>query len=217
MPDTLPTVPPMPKPLRRAMFVVSVIVALSALYLGGGMLWGAIFEGDPNWPGIGFEAIILVAAAFGIGIGLNRFREGPAMGVACVLGCVVVGSGLGRLTEVQNPSAVLTDPWFLARMGMSALLAGIATIAVVGRHPQGWKTLAIGLALAIALAVTSAGAYAGRGLLGSGGGAVMAVGRTVLALFLVLVLSALLCAAIHYIVRAFELGRARDDAPPSEL
>ncbi|TVQ61115.1 MAG: hypothetical protein EA378_09705 [Phycisphaerales bacterium] len=206
----------MPKPLRLVALAVSVAVAISSLLLGGAMVYGALFEGDPNWPGIGFEAIILVAALFGVGVGLNRFREGPAMALACVIGVVVVGSGLGRLTEVQNPAAVLTDAWFLARMAAGFALTACVAIAVVGRHPNGWKTLGIGLGLLGLLAAISIGVYTGRGLLSGGGGAAAAVGKTVFALVVVLLISALLCASVHYLVRAFELGRARDDAPPAD-
>jgi len=215
MPELLATVPPLPRALRLPTLIVSGLLGLSALWLGGIMLWRALFQGDPNWPGLGFESVILVAAGFGVAAGLGWFREGPGMALACVIACVVVGSGLGRLTVVQDPGGVLRDGWFLARIAMGGALGLIATVAVVGRHPRGFRTLAVGVGLTIALLAISGGAWAGRGLFTGSGGAMLAVARTVGGLVLAVVIGALLCASVHYLVRAFELGRARDDAPPA--
>lgn len=216
MPQLLETVPPLTPAQRGAVLVVSSLLMLSALVVGGRLLLDAIGGVNQNWPGLGFEAITILGCMFGVLTGLGRFREGPAMALACVLGTVLISAGLGRLSAVQTPAAVLADPWFLARTALVGVLALVATVAVVSRHPKGWKTLLIGSVLGILGGSGLIGGYLAWGTLGGSGGALGTVLRTLVGLTGAVAVAGLLCAAVHFTVRAFELGRARDDAPPAE-
>src|SRR5437763_1134903 len=55
----------------------------------------AALDSPPAWFLFAFEVVILLACIIGCLIGIGRFAEGPAIGLACIAGCIAVGSLLG--------------------------------------------------------------------------------------------------------------------------
>ena len=207
-PSGLP--PPIPAALRAVVLVVSLIVAVSAAA-------GAFFAvAQPSlaagqrvsWTLMGFELVILISAGIGILAARGRYREGPALALACVAGTILLGSAMGWQGAGRQLVGVSLTPFLAARALASATLGAIAAWAVLSRNGRSWRPLVLGLMCGVPV------------LAGSAALLVPAVRRpleTALATSPAFQLSAalvgyfaatvLLSACVHLIVRAFELGR----------
>ena len=132
--------------LRQGTLVISGLLAISALILAG---FGATAN-PPAWFVVGFEAVVLVAAGFGILFGLGRFPHAPAMTLALLAGSVGLCSLLGYLStgvsgHVVGP--IPLKPVVGLRIAAAGLLGLGAAVAALGMNPGHWRRGVLGLAL----------------------------------------------------------------------
>jgi hypothetical protein len=200
--------------------LVSAAVLVSALALGGLAVAIPLFVQDqkPVFMLFGFEAVVVVAATLGVLFGLGRFGDGPGLAMACISATVLVASALGWLSANRALAGHSITPVLGFRVLAAFLLGGLGAVCVLSRHGRSWRLAAWGIGLGLpCIAAALAGANGGsrraiEGALGRAG----ALG-TVGGILAVLVLGALLCASVHLIIRAFELGRveAKPESPPA--
>lgn len=196
--------PPMPKFARLIALCVSALVLLSN---GAGAFFALRATPEAYWGWMGFEVVMAVASAFGIMLGLGRYREGSGLAAACVAGAWFVGSGMGRLQVHAAPSDVLRDTWFLARFGCAALVATAGAITVLSRDGRSWKKLAMGLAmLCVVGGIGVFFAKTGGMWLGTPQSGAMDVARKSALVAVVIGTGVLFCIGAHLVIAAFEMG-----------
>jgi|GEM_PF-2102006 len=137
------------KPLRVALAVLASVVALSALAGGAAAI---LLPEKPAWTAVGFELVTLVAAVLGIVMAGNRFREGPALALACIGGTILVSSGLGYLASGASGQAgdAQVRLALAARIALALAISFLGAWNALGRRPLQWKLAVHGGALAIA-------------------------------------------------------------------
>jgi hypothetical protein len=181
----------------------------------GGCVEALFLQEKVAWSLLGFELVILVAGTIGVLLGLGRFRQGPALALVCVAGTVLVGTGLGRLSVLANPRAVLVDPWFVTRFLAATALVALATLCVFSRSPgKSWRSFIWSVVLGVPVLVMLGVLWKGRGLLAPLDSAPEAV-RVAVALLGFLLMIGLVSASVHMLIRAFEFGRFTDRDPAS--
>ena len=118
------SLPQPPGMIRMLVLFASVILGISALpplYLSIGQLGGFA------WAMFGFELVTLLAAIFGVLIGLGRFRDGFGLALACIAGAVllalVFGIHVDARTKIADDPAL--RPW-VNRMLMLRVLVVFA-------------------------------------------------------------------------------------------
>jgi hypothetical protein len=197
-------VPPLPRGIGLFVAVLAVLVLLSAL-VGIG---AAGLQTPRVWFVIGFEVAILVASAFGVLIGLGRFADGPALGLACVAGVIAAGSLLGYLAGQGNLGVDL-KPFLLARGMAAAGIAFGAGAAVLLRNPKlSLPRLGIGIACAVAFVVACGLAWRFSASLANLG----TVTGALFGLIAAATMLGLLAAAVHLLIGAFEAGSVEEPA-----
>lgn len=202
----------LPPPPRWAMLLAALAcVGLALLSLLRG------FQGvtaSPPLPfTIAFDSLGVLAAVFGVLAGLGRFNLAPAMALVCVAGASLVAAVLGYdIAGGGGLTGSLRDPFVLVRSALSAAIVALAGVVVLLRAPgQSFRRLGVGLALlAATIAVSAVWALPPmRAWLNSGN--VMGLASAVVALIATAVLAVgLVSAAGHNLIRAFELGSAKD-------
>lgn len=182
----------------------SSVVLLSNV---GGAFFALRATPEPFWGWFGFELVMAVASIFGILLGLGRFRAGSGLAAACVAGAWFVGTGMGRLQTHAAPSAVLSDPWFLARLAAAAGVALAGAFTVLSRDGRSWKKLAVGLAMLVPV-MAFAGFWVKTGgmWLGASQSGGMDVARKCVLTVIVVGAGILFCVGAHLVIAAFELG-----------
>lgn len=198
--------------------MLSGLVLLSALALGG--LTVAIPYLSPGqqpvWLLFGFEVVVGVAAVLGVLFGLGRFAEGPGLALACVSGTILMGSALGWLAANRQVAGHSITP-ILGFRGAAALGLGLlGAVCVLSRNPKSWRIAAWGVATGLPVLIAAA-AMIRPGTRRAIEGAVGRAGTmgTVAAVVGLLILAALLCASVHLMVKAFELGRVETEQRPT--
>lgn len=194
----------------------AALIAATALcgFIGLSALAGAaaaLLNSPTAWFLFAFEGIILLSAILGVFVGRGRFAEGPALALACIAGCVAIGSYLGYMGSGRVILGASMKPFLGARAASAAGLAVVAAWIVLSRRlrialPRLIKGLLVGLPIPVIVWVLwamRARVSAAPDLLRAGGAVVLFV-----------VVTALLSASIHLILRAFESGRTDDDAGP---
>ncbi len=139
---------PAPRPVPRLARLT--VGALSAVLLGWSLVGIGLagFAADtPVWTLLGFEVVVLIAAALGLTLGLGHYREAPALAVACVAGTLLVASFLGYRGTPGSVGAVPLQLWLMARLAVGLLLAFIAALLVLCRNRKSWAALSTGIAL----------------------------------------------------------------------
>jgi hypothetical protein len=195
---------PIPKPVAFVALLVSAAVGVSSLLL----LAAGLAAAKAAWALLGFEAITLVAACLGMLFGLGRFRDAPAIALACVAGTVLAASFLGWMSvtasvgQARSVAGIPLTPVLAARVLCAWVLGLAAAYCVLAREPRSWKPAAIGVALALPI-VAVAAAFGNPGT--------RAMVKTVLghpigAVIAFVLLGGLLAASTHLIVGAFALG-----------
>ncbi len=168
---------------------------------------------------LGFEFVIVVAAALGIPFARGAFREAPGMALLCIAGAIFAGSVLGYLSlNPRTLGSVSATPFLLARVAAAGVIVAGAALNVLSRSRRGQVLFVKGALLGAPVIAGAAMPFfpAGRRVID----AILGMGTTptlVLGLAAALVLGGLLCASGHMVIHAFELGRVPDsdaDAPP---
>jgi len=200
---------PLPKWLGALTLVLCAALALSA----GVGAWAAYaLPNTPGWAMIGFELVILIAAAIGVLFGLGRFREAPGLTLASVAGVVFVGSALGYLGVGGVLGSTGLQPPLFARFAAAGLLGLLAAMATLRTDWAAWRTLMLGAVLGGLGLAAGAGAYFAysrrthpfRGL--SGPAEVARVTGLMIAAIAVVIL---LSIGLHLVIGAFERRRRR--------
>lgn len=201
--------PPVPGLVRKCLMVVSLVLILSAgLTAAWGALLGQIAPGTaPAWMLAGFELLVILAGVFGMLLARGRFRDGPAMALACIAGTILMSSVLGYMSTQGRLGTVSLKPWLLGRLLAAALIAAGAAWTVLSRNRAS-------IPLFIKGAVLGAPVLAVLGYVGKSKGEVIASalrGGSLVNLALVgvgsVVVGVLFCISAHLLIRAFELGR----------
>ncbi len=202
--------PPVTRLLRHSVGVLSVLLLLSAL-LG---LWLSI--ADQRWVTIGFDAVLIPAAVFGLLIWRGCFREGLALALLCIAGTAAVSGVLNDATIANyakglTPSTIVRVGGMefdlihlgLARLAIAGLVTLTAALVALLRNPRrSFTSLALGVACAVpALAIVFAWSRAPiRAHLTGIHPAVTGI----LALLSMVLFIGLCSAAVHLTIKAFE-------------
>lgn len=184
---------------------VSAIVLLSAaVAIVAGMV-----ASPPPYFMLGFEIVIALACVFGVLVGLGRFGSGPAIALVCVAGTIGVGSLLGYLGAGRRLGGVDLTPFLFGRGAAAGSIAMIAAVMVLKRDARrSVPALVRGLAFAGALAGFLGAVYWIRPQVFAYG----PLAKAALVIVSGIVGLALLAAAVHYTIKAFEHGKFSNDA-----
>lgn len=200
--DSLP--PPMAAIWRTPILVASAAMACTNV---AGAIFALRASPEPLWGWFGFEFVMLVASVFGVLLGLGKFREGPGIAAACIAGAWFVGTGMGRIQAFPAPSQVLTDPWFLARLGGAAIVAGAGAATVLSRNPGSFRKVAAGGAMLVVVLAGAAFWMKTGGLwLGTQQDGAIDVLRKAILSTLVIGAGVLFCIGGHLVIAAFQMG-----------
>lgn len=202
---------PLPKPVRVLAGVLAAAVGVSAALTSVVAVAGAV---RPIWLLFGFEVVNCIAAVLGIAFARGRFSDGQGLAMACVSGTIACSSFFGWLSvrgTLPLPAAsVSLTPWLVARVAAGAVLGGIGAYAVLRRNPASIGLFARGAGAGVLLAVLAGGGLVMRHRVLGAIDALPGFLAAVIWLFVAVVACVLLCAAVHYTIRAFEAGRERD-------
>jgi hypothetical protein len=199
----------LPKPFKLLVTVLSGAVLVCSV---GAAILAAQQRG---WTMVGFEVVVIVAAALGLLIGLARLSGSTAVGLVCAAGTIAAGSFVSDMTVQHRLAGHALWPLLAGRIAVATVLLVLAITAVLNGNPRkAWPAFIkgavlglppFGLALLIALP-------RGRKLLagfdGLGDFAKMAVVLIGFAVF-----TACLAASVQFIIAALELGSAGN--PPA--
>lgn len=181
---------------------ICVVVGLSAL---AGLIASPLPNPKPAWGMFIFEPVQLIAAVFGVLFARGRHNESPALALLCVAGVFVLASALAYVAIQREPIGKVFGPIMFLRIAGGFALVATAAVLVLNRRPRSWRTFFIGAGLLTPL-VLMGGAVAmgvGRSLVqsvfGMGG-----FGGFVVQLLAFIVVTGLLAAGVHLVIRAFE-------------
>ena len=193
---------------RVAAGALSAIALVSAM----GMAGVALFMGaQPYWMLVGMEVCIVLAGVFGLLFLRKKFSDGPALALLCVAGTIFAASVLSWLSVSRGITLkgdrTVDLKWLMyARIGLAALLAGLASVEVLRRNVLSRGFLLRAVATGMPLLVIAGGLYAGRNVLASQKTVPEWIVWTLVSVGAVIAM-ALLCACGHFVIRAFEMGR----------
>jgi hypothetical protein len=192
---------------------VSAIATLSAAALAATAALAPILAPDQrvSWALFGFEVVVFVAGLLGILTGLNCFREGPGLALACIAGTIIVASGLGWQGSGRAVAGIGLTPVLGARILISFALALLGVWVVLSRSRESWRPAVVGgCCLLVVLAGLGAIVHPATRQAVAGGFS----GSSGLSLLLVVLgfglMCALLSAGAHLLIRAFESGRTEE-------
>lgn len=208
--------PPAPRLVRVGVLVFSSGLGVSALAgLGVALL---------AFPGVllamaAYEAAVVMAAVFGVLLGLGRFREGFGLACLCVAGTVVTGAFFGvykdlRVNTVTPGQIRAADALLVGRVLGAGAVAGLGALAVLSRDARSWPLLAKGVLIGSPVVVVGGWLVWTRGAaLSAPVGETAGTVRTIAVILGGLVLMVLGSIGAHLCIRAFEVTRP-DDQPP---
>ncbi len=199
----------MPRPPR---WILALCLVLGAAFaLSGGLGVARAFSTQPtNWFTVGFESLLIVCGLFGVGCGLGRYREGPALAMVCVAGAALVATVLGYTASHGGYTGIQRNPMAFARLSASLAFALLGGLTVMSRRPHASAGSAFTGVVMGALAVGAGALLALPGPRGAIAG-LHPVLTTVVFLALGVLLVAFISASVHNLIRALEHGK---DAPP---
>ena len=219
------------RPLGLALGAVCALVGVSAL--AGAPL--SLFAVKPLWYLLGFEIVVLIAAAYGLLIAMGKFSDGPGLALLCVAATFAAASFFGNqsATNRDGPSFnLMAGPvlgyisknkehtidrliggvtlFLMLRLAAAGLIAVGAAWVVLQRRPrESLPSLLKAGAFGAGLLGVMAAAWKLRSQTANLGG----FAATMIALVVGLLALGLLSATVHFAIRAFELGRIRDEPP----
>lgn len=124
-----------PAGLRLAIAVLSSLVIASA-FATVIIAWAV--AGRPSWALLGFEALTVLAGAFGLAAASGRFSDGPGIALACVAGTVLASSIFGYLGTTGQIGDWKLHGWLIARASGAALIGLLAAWVVLRRTSGAW-------------------------------------------------------------------------------
>jgi hypothetical protein len=187
--------------------VLLALVAFSGL---AGLVAAAILP-KPAWTLFGFEVVVTVSAVLGLGFARSGCRDAPAIGLACIGGCIGAASVLGYLSVQGILGGLSLTPFVAGRCGATLAIGGLALIAAMRGDRRSWTTLfkggLVGLpALAgAALLILPVGRPVLSAVSNLGGFAAFVIGTVA---FLALTASA--AAGAHLVIRSFQTAGQGD-------
>lgn len=199
-------------PIRWIILLLSAAVGLSAL---AGLI-GACIPLPANAAGerpvlvfpIGLEASVVACAAFGVLVGLGRFKDGRAITLLCIGGGVATASVMGVLSAGQavfEAYQINLNPLRNARVAAGMVFVALAALEVLARRPAvSLPLLARGLIWGAPLA--AAGALWMNGFLPARLAAMGQMPQIIIAVVSFVVFCVLISASAHYLIRAFAVG-----------
>lgn len=206
--------PPVPRIILLLSVLTGAVVSLSALVVGGGavLMPFLVAGGRPAWLLFGFEFVVLVAGVLAVLFGRGRYREGPGLALAAIAGTVFIGSACGYISVGKQLGTMSLTPLVALRVLLAGILAAGGAWCVLSRDPKSWRCAVLGVLLGLPAAALAGSLVIGaarRVLMGfvSGGGIV----QTGIAVLGIAVAGGMLCASVHLIVKAFEMGRLGAD------
>ncbi len=196
------------------MYVVRLFALLVCLVLalGGcaGAIGGLLSKPAPPWFFVAFEVVSAIAGVMGVVAVRRAPRAGTALALLCVAGCAAAGGVLGYLGAGKMLLGYSLTPHLYTRLGIGGVLTIIAAVEVLRFNAKESVVLLIkGGALLLPVLVVLGAWWSGA----SQGWASALSGnvRTLGAIFGFLVVLALLCAGVHFTMRAFETALAKAD------
>lgn len=207
--------PAAPKPIRMLVILISVLLGLSAL---PGLFLSLNTFGGFAWGWFGFEFVTLLAAIFGVLIGLGKFRNGFGLALACIAGAVLVALVFGIHVDARTKIGdnFTYNPWVDRMIVLRAFVVlsyvFCAAIAVFNRNSKSWGAAIKGIACLLPVAAIGA-AYMKFGLPFADDGSDQPNAlRVIFVLAVGLLMIILISAGGHLLIRAFEIGRPATDA-----
>jgi hypothetical protein len=194
---------PLSKPLRAVVTVTGAAVLLSALAT---LVMAAASR---ELTILGFEVVTLVAAALTVLVGRGRFADGPALALLCTAGSVGLATALEAVMARMHMGQFSLLPLVALRGAAVVALLAVAAGGVLSRAPRrSWPVFAKGVLLLTPVAAVAAAMSVrpGRRALAATEGWGDAAGFLVPVVGFLL-LTALLAAGVHLVIRAFEFGR----------
>jgi hypothetical protein len=208
-------VPPVPSPIRHFALLLGILISLSALVLAlAAAFLPLLAPGErPAWMLFGFELVVLTTGVLVAFFGRGRFADGPGLALGTLAGTLVLASAFGWISTGKQLAGTSLTPLLGLRLAAGLLLAAAGTYCVLSRNPKSWRAFAIGAlcgtpaAVLAAAFLTSGGRRALMTFLSGGG-----MFQTALAILILIVVGGLLCASVHMLIKAFEMGRV--ESPP---
>lgn len=192
----------LPRPIWMLLGLLSGLVAASA---GVTAVLALVQKPGAAWFLAWFEVVVLTAGVFGVLLARGRFRDGPAIALLCIAGCVAVGSFLGYLSAGRTLMGQSMTVFLLGRVAAGGVFAAAAGLDVLLRRPgQSVPLLMKGLLAGIPVLVVAAMAVRTSALATINGLHPMVQFGVYIGAFVVL--TAMSCAAAHWTIRAFALG-----------
>lgn len=124
--------------------LIGLLSALTAAWAFVGVILAVTLPQTPIWTLFGFELVIAVSSLLGVLLGLGRFREAPALALACVAGTILVGSFLGYRGSAGAVGSLSLKTWVVGRIAIGAVLAALAALTVLVRNRKSWGALCLG-------------------------------------------------------------------------
>jgi hypothetical protein len=199
-----------PKTVLLITGLVSAAVLVSAL---AGVVMAWVIPPKTGWAMVGFEVALILTGVVGLLFARGKFADAPALTLACLAGAVFVASFLGYF-GVQKKLGTFPLGLWLAGRTLAALVLGAASVAVaMGSSREGRRLLFRGLACGI-VPLAVGGWYYLRGLapLSTPSSGTMEILRVCVLGAVVLAVFVCLCAAVHLVVRAFEVALPPEEA-----
>lgn len=191
--------------------VVSAAVLVSAV---AGVVMACVLPPKTGWAMVGFEAALILTGVVGLLFARGKFTDAPALTLACLAGAVFVASFLGYFGVQKKLGTFPLGPWLAGRT-LAALVLGTASVAVaMGSSREGRRLLFRGLICGF-VPLGAGGWYYLRGLapLSTPSSGLMEVLRVGALGAVAVVVFVCLCAAVHMVVRAFEIALPPEENP----
>lgn len=201
-------------PLGYTLVALSTLTALSAVAMIALNIRDAVVNNSAPAPFfLAFEGLTLFAAIFGVLLGRGRFDSGPSLGLLCVAGAVALAAILGFESAGRQIAGRSLLPYLGARGLLAGAFAAAAAYLVLRRRPRA-SLASLGKGI-VAGVLCIAGVLAFKALI-----PVLSSVHPIAIVFIILfagvfVLAAL-AAAVHFTIRAFELGQVGGHAVPAD-
>lgn len=188
------------------------LVLGAGIALSGGVGVARALAASPSdWFSFGFEALLVISGLFGVGCGLGKYREGPALAMVCVAGATLVAAALGYTVTHKGYTGILRDPYAFARLAAAASFGALAALTVMARRPHASAGSVFRGVVMAALACATGAALALPGARAAISG-LHPVLAAVVFLALGVLLVVFISASAHNFIRALEHGR--EPLPP---